>query len=417
MNPSVEIMAPAGNYAALSAAIRAGAGSVYFGVGRLNMRARAAAFQMEDLKRIVRICRWCRVRSYLTVNTIVYDEEMADMKALCDAALSCGVTAIIASDIAVIQYAHTIGLEVHISVQTNICNMTAVRFYAQYADVMVLARECTLPQIQRICRTIEVEQLCGPSGRLLQIEIFAHGALCVAVSGKCYMSLGQYNSSANRGACFQTCRRKYRVIDDETGDELVVDNHFVMSPKDLCTIDVLDRLLQSGVSVLKIEGRGRTADYVSMVVSVYREAVEAVAVGGYTPERIEEWKMRLGTVYNRGFWQGGYYCGEKLGEWSASGHSQSTLQREQLGVVSNYFSRIGVMEFTLKKAELKPGDVFLVEGSSTGVISGEIEALHVDGKPQDVAVKDDVVTLSVADKVRRGDKVFRVFPRTDQIDQ
>lgn len=417
MNPSVEIMAPAGSYAALSAAIRAGAGSVYFGVGRLNMRARAAAFQMEDLKRIVRICRWCRVRSYLTVNTIVYDEEMADMKALCDAALSCGVTAIIASDIAVIQYAHTIGLEVHISVQTNICNMAAVRFYAQYADVMVLARECTLPQIQRICRTIEVEQLCGPSGRLLQIEIFAHGALCVAVSGKCYMSLGQYNSSANRGACFQTCRRKYRVIDDETGDELVVDNHFVMSPKDLCTIDVLDRLLQSGVSVLKIEGRGRTADYVSMVVSVYREAVEAVALGCYTPERIEEWKTRLGTVYNRGFWQGGYYCGEKLGEWSASGHSQSTLQREQLGVVSNYFSRIGVMEFTLKKAVLKPGDVFLVEGSSTGVISGEIEALHVDGKPQDVAVKDDVVTLSVADKVRRGDKVFRVFPRTDQIDQ
>ena len=404
---SIEIMAPAGSYAALAAAIRSGAGSIYFGVDKLNMRSRAASpFSVRDLRRIARICRWCGVRSYLALNTLIYDEDIPLMEELCQAALASGITAVIATDISTIRYAHSIGLEVHMSVQANVANVDAVRFYAQFADVVVLARELTLEQITHICTAVRKQHICGPSGQPVQIEIFVHGALCVAVSGKCYMSLSQYNSSANRGACLQNCRRKYHITDDETGDELVIDNQFVMSPRDLCTIAHLDLLVPSGVSVLKIEGRGRTPDYVATVVRVYKEALAALQNDTYTPEAIEEWVRQLRTVYNRGFWMGGYYCGNKLGEWSAASHSQATIQRDQIGVVSNYFSKISVVEFQLKIPVLAPGDELLIEGPTSGALHFTVTDLHVNGHPAPEAHKDDWVTLHVPQRVRRQDKVF-----------
>jgi putative protease len=406
-----ELMAPAGSYSALAAAIRAGADSVYFGVDRLNMRSRAASpFTLADLRRITRICRWCGVRSYLALNVLVYDEELSSMMEICQAAKAAGVDAVIASDIAVIEYARSLELEVHISVQANVSNIESVRFYARYADVVVLARELTLEQIATISARIKAEKICGPSGRLLRIELFAHGALCVAVSGKCYMSLGVYNQSANRGACFQNCRRKYRIVDAETGDELEVENQFVMSPKDLCTIQHLDRLEKAGVSVFKLEGRARPAHYVSTITRAYRLALDALKEGTYSSEEFTPEKMALDTVFNRGFWDGGYYCGEKLGEWAASGHSQATHKRIQLGVISNYFSRIGVAEFTLWQEKLLPGCELLVEGPTTGCVQVVPDALRVEGQPADEAKKGDRVTFSVPERVRRNDKVFFLEP-------
>lgn len=405
--PKIEIMAPAGSYESLSAAIRAGADAIYFGTGNLNMRSRAAApFQLGDIRKIARICRWCGVRSYLALNTIMYDEDLPHMREICDAARAAGITAVIATDIAAVQYAHTIGLRVHMSVQANVSNMDAVRFYARYAEVMVLARELSLAQITSICRAVREEHLCGPSGQPVRLELFVHGALCVAVSGKCYMSLAQYNYSANRGACLQPCRRRYRVSDDETGDELLIDNHFVMSPKDLCTIDCLDRILATGVSILKIEGRGRVADYVGTVTRVYREAVEAIHAGTYTVERVEDWKNELKTVFNRGFWHGGYYCGETTGAWSGQGHSQATLKREQMGVVTNFFRKPGVVEFTLWKAFLRTGDHLLFEGATTGAFHHTIDEMRVDEKTVREAKQGDVVTIALPGCVRRRDKVF-----------
>ena len=410
-NSRFELMAPAGSYASLSAAIRAGADSVYFGVDQLNMRSRAASpFTLEDLKRIARICRWCGVKSYLALNVIVYDEEMEGMRGICDAALDAGLDAVIASDISVIEYARFIGLEVHISVQANISNMGAVRFYARYADVLVLARELTIEQVAAIREAVWQEEIRGPKGELVQIELFAHGALCVAISGKCYMSLGTYNQSANRGACFQNCRRAYRLTDVETGDELEVQNRFIMSPKDLCTLPHLDRLADAGVTVFKLEGRARTAQYVSTVTKAYRAGLDAVEQGTFKAEDFDPLKAGLAEVFNRGFWDGGYYCGEKMGEWAASGHSQATYKRIQLGVVSNYFAQIGVCEFTLWQQALRPGCEILVEGPTTGAVQTQLESLRVDGEPAGQAVKDDKVTFAVPEKVRRQDKVFLLEP-------
>ncbi len=404
-------MAPAGSYAALAAAIRAGADSVYFGVDKLNMRSRAASpFGLDDLKRIARICRWCGVKSYLALNVIVYDDELETVREICDAAKAANIDAVIASDISAIEYARSIGLEVHISVQANVSNVGAVRFFARYADVMVLARELTLKQIEEIGRAIREGEIRGPKGELVQIELFAHGALCVAISGKCYMSLGCYNQSANRGECFQNCRRAYRLTDVETGDELEVQNQYIMSPKDLCTLPHLDKLAEAGVSVYKLEGRARTAQYVSTVTKAYRAGLDAVETGIFKSENFQPLETGLASVFNRGFWDGGYYCGEPMGEWAASANSQATHKRIELGVVSNYFAKIGVVEFTLWQQELLPGCELLVEGPTTGAVQTHIESLRVEGKPADRAVKNDKVTFAVSEKVRRQDKVFLLDP-------
>ncbi len=407
----MELMAPAGSYESLSAAIRAGADSVYFGVDKLNMRSRAASpFHLGDLRRIARICRWCGVKSYLALNVIVYDDELEMIPEICDAAKAANIDAVIASDIAAIEYAHSIGLEVHISVQANISNIAAVRFYARYADVMVLARELEIEQIEAIATAIREENICGPKGELVQIELFTHGALCMAISGKCYMSLGCYNQSANRGACFQNCRRAYRLVDVETGDELEVQNRYIMSPKDLCTIQHLDRLADAGVTVFKLEGRARTAQYVDTVTRAYRKALDAVEAGAYKSEDFDPMEAGLAEVFNRGFWDGGYYLGNKMGEWAASGHSQATKKRIQLGVVSNYFAKIGVIEFTLWQQELLPRSDILIEGPTTGAIETVAETLRVDGQPADKAVKGDKVTFALPAKARRQDKVFLLQP-------
>jgi len=404
-------MAPAGSYESLSAAIRAGADSVYFGVDKLNMRSRAASpFHLGDLRRIARICRWCGVKSYLALNVIVYDEELDLIPEICDAAKAANIDAVIASDIAAIEYARSIGLEVHISVQANISNLAAVRFYARYADVMVLARELELEQIASIAEAIRKEKIRGPKGELVQIELFTHGALCMAISGKCYLSLGCYNQSANRGACFQNCRRAYRLVDVETGDELELQNRYIMSPKDLCTIQHLDRLADAGVTVFKLEGRARTAQYVSTVTSAYRKALDAVEDGTYKPENFEPMEAGLADVFNRGFWDGGYYLGNKMGEWAGSGHSQATKKRIQLGVVSNFFSKIDVVEFTLWQQELLPGSEILIEGPTTGAVETVAETIRVDGQPAAKAVKGDKVTFALPAKARRQDKVFLLVP-------
>ena len=407
----LELMAPAGSYASLSAAIRAGADSVYFGVDKLNMRSRAASpFTLGDLKRIARICRWCGVKSYLALNVVVYDDELDTLREICDAAQAANVDAVIASDISCIEYARGIGLEVHISVQANISNISAVKYFSQYADVMVLARELSLEQIKVISEAIRAQDIRGPKGELVQIELFAHGALCVAISGKCYMSLGCYNQSANRGACFQNCRRAYRLVDIETGDELEVQNRYIMSPKDLCTLPHLDKLAEAGVAVFKLEGRARTPQYVGTVTKAYRAGLDAVEAGTFEPENFDPLEAGLAEVFNRGFWDGGYYLGDKMGDWAAASHSQATVKRIELGVVSNYFAKIGVVEFTLWQQELLPGCEILVEGPTTGAVQTHLEELRVDGQPADKAVKNDKVTFAVPEKVRRQDKVFLLLP-------
>jgi len=414
-------MSPAGSEAALTAAIDAGADSVYFGVGTLNMRARSAGFLPEDLPDIAARCRDAGVKSYLALNTIIYDDEMDEMQTLCDAAKAAGVSAVIAADIATIEYTRSINLEVHISVQANVANFQALEFFARYADTVVLARELTLEQISNIWKKIQERDLRGPSGELVRLELFGHGALCVAVSGKCYMSLAQYNQSANRGACFQTCRRAYRVTDEETGEELVIDNKYVMSPKDLCTVQYLDKIADAGISVLKIEGRARAADYVATVTRVYREALDALTAGTYDPETCQPWIDEQSKVFNRGFWHGGYYCGEKLGEWSGNSHSQATETRDQIGTVSNFFSKLNVVEFKLIKHDLNPGDTILIEGPTTGAVRTDVTELRVDGEPSESAQPGDLVTLRLPcselgstagpTKARRQDKVFLLTMR------
>lgn len=409
---NIEIMAPAGSFESLAAAIRAGANSVYFGVGKLNMRSRATVnFQLDDLPKIVRLCRRTGVKTYLTLNIIVYDDELAYVKEVCDAAKAAGIDAVIAADIAVITYANSIDLPVHISVQANISNIQSVRFFAKFADVLVLARELPLAQIEKIITTIKQEKISGPGGELLKIEIFAHGALCVSISGKCYMSLATYNSSANRGACFQNCRRAYRVIDEDTGEELVIDNKYVMSPKDICTIEFLDRILASGVAILKLEGRGRSADYVQTVTGVYRQAADAWLAGEYTEARIAEWFERLESVFNRGFWSGAYYLGEPLGEWCGTGGSQAKLHKIQIGRVNKYFNKIKVAELSIEASDLAIGQKLLVIGPTTGAVRFTASEIRLAGEKVDSAPKGSVISVPAPHKVRKNDILFLLVER------
>jgi len=373
------------------------------------MRARAANnFTTEDLKKIVAICKENNVRTYLALNTVMYDHDINLMKKICDTAKEAGLTAVILSDVAALQYARSINLEVHMSTQTNITNIEAVKFYAQYSDVIVLARELTLQQITSICDQIKRENIVGPSGNLIQIEIFVHGALCVAISGKCYMSLATNNASANRGACVQNCRRTYILKDEETGAELKVDNKYIMSPKDLCTIGFIDKILEAGVSVLKIEGRGRAPEYVDTVVRCYKEAVDAYHNDTYNQKKIANWIGDLEKVYNRGFWHGGYYLGKQLGEWSASYGSQAKETKTYLGRVENYYPKAGVGYFELKSGKLNLGDKFIVNGPTTGVLRGKVESIFVDEKNAESAEKGQMFTMPVHEKIRENDKLFLV---------
>ena len=411
----IEIMSPVGSYESLQAAIQGGANAVYFGVGKLNMRSRSAAnFTIEDLGRICEIAYAAGVRTYLTVNTIIYNDEIEEMHALVDAAKNAGVSAVIASDMAVITYANKVGVEVHISTQCNVSNVEAVRYYAQFADVIVTARELPLRQVAEITKFIKDNDLRGPKGELVQVEVFAHGALCMSVSGKCYLSLDNYNYSANRGACLQVCRRGYIVKDKESDLELEIDNEYIMSPKDLCTIGFLDKVVKAGVRVLKIEGRGRSADYVRTVTECYREAVEAIADGTYSKEKIEGWMQRLATVFNRGFWDG-YYLGRKLGEWSERYGSQATENKVYLGPVKNWFGRIGVAEVQLQTAEtLKVGDEVMVTGETTGVYRATVEELRTDRDPVPEVRQGDCFSIKTSETLHRGDKVYRVDKVIDE---
>ena len=411
----IEIMAPVGSYESLQAAIQAGADAVYFGVGNLNMRSRSAAnFTLDDLEKICGIAHQHGLRTYLTVNTIIYNHEIDEMHRLVDEAKRVGVSAIIASDMAVITYANSIGVEVHISTQCNISNVEAVRFFAQFADVMVTARELPLRQVAEITQYIRDNDIRGPKGELVQIEVFAHGALCMSVSGKCYLSLDNYNYSANRGACLQLCRREYLVKDLESDMELVVDNKYIMSPKDLCTIDFLDKIVKAGVCVLKIEGRGRSADYVRTVTECYKEAVAAIEDGTYTPERIAQWKKRLSTVFNRGFWDG-YYLGRKMGEWTERYGSQATENKVYLGIVKNYFNRIAVAEAQMQTAEtLHPGDEIMVIGETTGVYRATVGELRLERDPVDVVRQGERFSFATNEPLHRGDKLYRIDKIVDE---
>ena len=390
------------------AAIQAGANSVYFGIGKLNMRSRSSKnFTIDDLKEITTICRQHNVHSYITLNTIIYDEEIAEMKQVVDAAKENGVSAIIASDQSVIAYARSTGVEVHMSTQTNITNLEAVKFYAHFADVMVTARELSLDKVKAITDGIENENITGPAGERIKIEIFVHGALCMAVSGKCYLSLDNMNHSANRGACMQLCRRSYTVKDKDTDLELEVDNEYIMSPKDLKTIDFLDKILDAGVRVLKIEGRGRSPEYVKTVTRCYREAVESYVEGTFSPEKVAQWNEDLKTVYNRGFWDG-YYLGRKMGEWSEQYGSQATHKKIYVGKVTNYYSKIGVAEILVEATPLEKGDKIYIIGPTTGVYEGSVEELRVDEKNTSIAKQGIVCSIPVAALLRRSDKLYKI---------
>ncbi len=409
----VEIMSPVGSYEALMAAIHAGAGSVYFGVGALNMRSRSAAnFTLEDLRQITDLCREHHVKSYLTVNTIVYNDELEYAHQLLDKAKECCVTAIIASDMAVVQYARQIGLEIHLSTQCNVTNVEAVRYYAQFADVVVLGRECTLRQVADICHTIREEQITGPSGALVKVEIFIHGALCMAVSGKCYLSLDNFNYPANRGACIQPCRRSYRVQDADNELELLIDNQYIMSPKDLCTIGFLDKILQAGVSILKIEGRGRSPEYVKVVTQCYHEALHAILDHSFCKEKIDLWMTRLRSVYNRDFWEG-YYLGRTLGEWSERYGSQATRMKQHIVKITNYFAKISVAEISMEESDLRVGDEILIIGPTTGVYEATVNEIRVDLVAVDSTRKGEVCSIPVNEPVRRGDKLYKWVSVTD----
>ncbi len=410
---TVEIMSPVGNWECLQAAIQAGCNSVYFGVEQLNMRARSTNnFTVDDLKEIASHCKKANIKSYLTVNTILYDHDMHLMKKIIDTAKESGITAIIISDLAALQYCKEKGVISHISTQANITNLETVKFFSLFADVMVLARELTLQQVASIVKGIEDENICGPSGQLIRIEIFAHGALCVAVSGKCYMSLHTYNSSANRGACLQNCRRSYIVTDKETGEELEIDNEFIMSPKDLCTIDFLDKVLDSGVTVLKLEGRARPPEYVYTVTKCYREAADAVIKKEYTTEKIKKWKEELGTVYNRGFWEG-YYLGKKLGEWSGVYGSKATKTKIYKGSVVNWYAQQKVAAVFLDAGDIIVGDEILITGETTGVIQTRVESLYQNEKTSVIGKQNNIISFPIEHKVRAKDKVYVLKNKED----
>ena len=403
-----EIMAPVGSYESLYAAIQAGADAVYFGVEGLNMRSRSSVnFTLDDLRQIAAVCDEHGVKSYLTVNTIVYDEDIPTCHAIIDAVRRSGISAIIASDIAAITYARSIGVEVHISTQVNVTNIEAVRFYAQFADVMVLARELSLDKVAAISQAIRREHITGPSGREVRIEMFCHGALCMAVSGKCYLSLDNLGRSANRGECMQVCRRSYTVRDRETGVELNVDNKYIMSPKDLKTIGFIDKMADAGVRVFKIEGRARSAEYVYTVVSCYKEALAAVEAGTFNENMVDHWDQRLSTVFNRGFWDG-YYLGRRLGEWSGKYGSNATEKKVYVGKGIKYFSRLGVGEFYIEAGEVCVGDRLVIIGPTTGVVYIEATEIHFDNGPVEKAVKGQAVSIPVSEKIRPSDKLYKL---------
>ena len=403
-----EIMAPVGSRESLAAAMQAGAGSVYFGIGRLNMRARSAnTFTEADLADIARECAARGVKTYLTVNTIIYDEDMDAMRRAVDAACLAGISAVIASDVAAMEYCRRQGMEVHLSTQLNISNTEALRFYSRYADVAVLARELRMEQVAEIHRRIMAEGICGPSGQPVRIEMFCHGALCMAISGKCYLSLAEAGRSANRGECVQICRRSYTVTDTETGNQLEIDNKYIMSPKDLKTIRFIDRMMDAGVRVFKIEGRARGPEYVGTVVRCYKEAIGAVLDGTFTEERKDEWDRRLATVFNRGFWDG-YYQGQRLGEWNSHYGSCATERKVYVGRGVKYFSRLGVAEFSVDAAEFSLGDKMLITGPTTGAVYVTPTEIHDDAGAVHTARQGTRVAFAVPAKVRPSDKLFRI---------
>ncbi len=409
MQNKYEIMAPAGSRESLAAAIKAGADSIYFGIEALNMRAHSASrFTINDLHEIATTCAEHGVKAYLTVNTIIYDEDLPLMRRICDAAHEAGISAIIAADIAVLAYCREIGQEVHLSTQLNISNVEALRFYAQFADVVVLARELNLEQVKEIHDFIVDNRILGPSGKLVRIEMFCHGALCMAVSGKCYLSLDNLGHSANRGECMQVCRRSYTVRDRETGVELDVDNKYIMSPKDLKTIGFIDKMIQAGVSVFKIEGRARSAEYVYTVVQCYKEAAAAVEGGTFSEEKVQAWNERLSTVFNRGFWDG-YYLGQKLGEWSEKYGSSATEKKVYVGKGVKYFSRLGVGEFYIEAGEVNVGDKLVIIGPTTGVTYITATEIHYDNDPVQTAHKGEAVSIPVPDKIRPSDKLYKLI--------
>lgn len=405
----VELMAPVGSLESLMAAIQGGADAVYFGIGHLNMRARSSHnFTMKDVKNIVDICNKHNVRPYLALNTVIYDEEMDQVKYIIHAAKTNGIHAIIAADHSVLHYANEQDFEVHISTQVNISNIEAVKFYSKYADVIVLARELSLPQIKKIIDAIKDENITGPSGNKVRIELFVHGALCMAISGKCYLNLHQYNHSANRGECFQICRKAYTVSDKEDDFELDIDNQYIMSPKDLCTIPFLNKILDTGVSVLKIEGRARSPEYVKTVTQIYNESIHAYIHNGYTEEKIKKWENTLLSVFNRGFW-GGYYLGKKTGEWSHVYGSNARKRKKYIGKCTNYFNKIKVAEFKIETDTLKTEDEILIIGPTTGVVQTQVKEIRVDLNRVQLTKKGDSCSIPVDQLIRRSDKLYKII--------
>lgn len=408
-----EIMAPVGSHDSLAAALKAGADSVYFGIEKLNMRAHSAsAFTIDDLREIAATCNAQGVKTYLTVNTIIYGEDIPLMHEIVDAAKEAGISAVIASDVAVMTYCNRIGQEVHLSTQLNISNIEALKFYAQFADVVVLARELNLDQVAEIYQQIEEQHICGPSGQQIRIEMFCHGALCMAISGKCYMSLDNTGRSANRGECMQICRRSYMVTDRETGIELEIDNKYIMSPKDLKTVRFIDRMMKSGVRVFKIEGRARGPEYVKTVVECYKEAIQSVLDGTFTEDKKDDWDERLATVFNRGFWDG-YYQGQRLGEWNSHYGSCATERKVYVGKGMKYFSKLGVAEFSCEACEFSVGDKMLITGPTTGALYVTVEEIHDDTHAVTTAQKGTRVSFKVPEKVRPSDKLFKIIKNNE----
>lgn len=409
-----EIMAPVGSYESLAAAIQGGAGSVYFGIEGLNMRSRSSNnFTTGDLHEIVALCKQHHIKSYLTVNTVLYDEDLPLMREIIDAAKEAQVSAIIAADVAAMSYARSIGVEVHLSTQLNISNVEALKFYARFADVVVLARELNLQQVSAIYRQIVEQHITGPAGDLIRIEMFCHGALCMAISGKCYLSLHEFNASANRGACYQVCRRGYSVKDKDSEIELDIDNQYIMSPKDLKTIHFMNKMMDAGVRVFKIEGRARGAEYVRTVVECYKEAVKAYCSGDFSDEKVVAWDERLKTVFNRGFWNG-YYLGQRLGEWSANYGSNATKKKVYIGKGIKYFSHIGVAEFLMESGSLKAGDEILITGPTTGAVMHTADEIRVDLQPVTEAVKGQHISIKLGEKIRPSDKLYKLVPNTPE---
>ncbi|NQW36586.1 MAG: U32 family peptidase [Flavobacteriales bacterium] len=412
-NRKIELMAPAGSFESLQAALDNGADSIYFGVEQLNMRARASInFTLDDLEEISNRCSEKNVRTYLTLNTIIYDHDLSIVRTLLKAAKKANITAVIAMDQAVIAVAREIGIEVHISTQINVTNIETLKFYAMFADTVVLSRELSLRQVKSITEQIEKDQIKGPNGRLVEIEIFGHGALCMAVSGKCYMSLHAYNSSANRGACKQNCRKKYTVIDQETGIEMELDNEYIMSPKDLCTLDFLDQIYDAGIKVLKIEGRGRAPEYVARVIKTYRDAIDSVENNTYTKDKVDFWMTELDKVYNRGFWSG-YYLGQKLGEWSNGPGSKATQKKVYIGKGMHYFPKSNIGEFKIEAYDLNAGDTVLITGPTTGAQEFEVNDFFVNDKKDTKATKGDSVTMPLTFRIRPSDKLYKIVENTE----